>query len=208
MVSKKMLVSTVLMLTAPVATSCLAADGDLDPDFGTGGIAYLTPDLVGAQELTPYKAMVLPDGKILFAGSLDKPTGVPFEQEYRGMLTRFNADGSVDGSFGNTTIPGVVEIPALDVVDLLERHLVGLEQLGFGGGALAREARGRREQDHEPRCVGAGEVLTADQLRHGPRRAPLGLGPRPLLQVPGHRTGDRAHDHQDGQLRHGTSLAS
>jgi uncharacterized delta-60 repeat protein len=114
MVSKKMLVSTVLMLTAPVATSCLAADGDLDPDFGTGGIAYLTPDLVGAQELTPYKAMVLPDGKILFAGSLDKPTGVPFEQEYRGMLTRFNADGSVDGSFGNTTIPGVVEIPALD----------------------------------------------------------------------------------------------
>ena len=37
MVSKKMLVSTVLMLTAPVATSCLAADGDLDPDFGTGG---------------------------------------------------------------------------------------------------------------------------------------------------------------------------
>jgi uncharacterized delta-60 repeat protein len=114
MVSKKMLVPAVLMLAVPFATACLAADGDLDPEFGTGGIAYLTPDLVGAQELTPYKTLVLPDGKILFAGSLDKPTGVPFEQEYRGMLTRFNADGSVDADFGNTTLPGVVEVPALD----------------------------------------------------------------------------------------------
>jgi uncharacterized delta-60 repeat protein len=114
MVSKKMLVTTALMLTVPVAAPCLAADGDLDPTFGDAGIAYVTPDLVGAQELTPYKAIVLPDGKILFAGSLDKPTGVPFEQEYRGMLTRLNADGSADGSFGNTTIPGVVELPAFD----------------------------------------------------------------------------------------------
>ena len=56
---------------------------------------------------------MLPDGKILFGGSLDKPTGVPFEQEYRGMLARLNADGSVDTTFGNTSIPGIVEIPNL-----------------------------------------------------------------------------------------------
>ena len=56
------------------ASTGFAADGDLDPSFGTGGIAYITPDLVDAQELQPYKAIVLPDGKILFGGSLDAPT--------------------------------------------------------------------------------------------------------------------------------------
>src|SRR5262249_49550570 len=96
------------------ASTALAADGDLDPGFGTGGIAYITPDLVDAQELQPYKALVLPDGKILIAGSLDVPTTVPFEQEYRGMLARFNADGTVDAGFGNSTIPGVVSLPAFD----------------------------------------------------------------------------------------------
>ena len=101
------------LLTMLAAAPALAADGDLDPDFGTAGIAYITPDLVGAQELEPYVTIVLPDGKILFGGSLDKPTSVPFEQEYRGMLARLNADGTVDETFGNTTIPGVVEIPAL-----------------------------------------------------------------------------------------------
>jgi len=108
------------LLASLSAVPGVAADGDLDPSFGTGGIAYLTPDLVSAQELQPYASAVLPDGKILFAGSLDKPTGVPFEQEYRGMLARFNADGSVDESFGNTTIPGVVEVPALIPANRME----------------------------------------------------------------------------------------
>jgi uncharacterized delta-60 repeat protein len=102
-----------LSLLALASLPCAAADGDLDPDFGTGGIAYITPDLVAAQEYTPAAAIVLPDGKILVAGSLDKPTTVPFEQEYRGMLARFNADGTVDSSFGNTSVPGVVEVPNL-----------------------------------------------------------------------------------------------
>ncbi|HEV7489914.1 MAG TPA: hypothetical protein VGO25_03850 [Rhodanobacteraceae bacterium] len=96
-----------------ISATGYAADGDLDPTFGTGGIAYISPDLTAAQELQPAATIVLPDGKILFGGSLDKPTGVPFEQEYRGMLARLNADGSVDTTFGNTTIPGIVEIPNL-----------------------------------------------------------------------------------------------
>lgn len=114
MLSLKTPVVAVLSLAAATGMSAsLAADGDLDPGFGTGGIAYITPDLVDAQELQPYKAIVLPDGKILFAGSLDAPTTVPFEQTYRGMLARFNADGTVDTSFGNSTIPGVVSVPQL-----------------------------------------------------------------------------------------------
>ena len=102
-----------LLLSTFVALPCRAADGDFDPAFGDGGIAYLTPDLVAAQELQPVAAIVLPDGKLLFGGSLDAPTTVPFEQEYRGMLARFNADGTADTSFGNTSIPGVVALPNL-----------------------------------------------------------------------------------------------
>ncbi|HKE48712.1 MAG TPA: hypothetical protein VKB52_11655 [Rhodanobacteraceae bacterium] len=102
-----------LSLIALASLPCAAADGDLDPDFGTGGIAYITPDLVAAQEYTPAAAIVLPDGKILVGGTLDKPTSVPFEQEYRGMLARFNADGSVDDTFGNTSVAGIVEVPNL-----------------------------------------------------------------------------------------------
>jgi uncharacterized delta-60 repeat protein len=115
MLSLKHPLAAVLALSAAIgASTAAAADGDLDPSFGTGGIAYITPDLVDAQELQPYKAIVLPDGKILLGGSLDAPTTVPFEQEYRGMLARFNADGSVDTGFGNSSIPGVVALPAFD----------------------------------------------------------------------------------------------
>jgi uncharacterized delta-60 repeat protein len=113
MLSPKSIASSALLLTILAATPCLAADGDPDPDFGSAGIAYITPDLVDAQELQPFVTIVLPDGKLLFGGSLDTPTAVPFEQQYRGMLARMNADGSVDASFGNTSIPGVVAIPNL-----------------------------------------------------------------------------------------------
>ena len=102
-----------LSLLALASLPCAAADGDLDPEFGVGGIAYVTPDLVAAQEYTPAAVIVLPDGKLLIGGSLDKPTGVPFEQEYRGMLVRLNADGTPDASFGNTSVAGVVEVPNL-----------------------------------------------------------------------------------------------
>ena len=114
MLSLKQPLAAVLALSAAIgASTAFAADGDLDPSFGTGGIAYITPDLVDAQELQPYKAIVLPDGKILFGGSLDAPTTVPFEQQYRGMLARFNADGTVDTGFGNSSIPGIVALPQL-----------------------------------------------------------------------------------------------
>jgi uncharacterized delta-60 repeat protein len=106
-------IAALSLFTTLIAAPCLAADGDPDPSFGTAGIAYITPDLVDAQELQPFAAIVLPDGKLLFAGSLDVPTGVPFEQEYRGMLARLNADGTVDDTFGNTSIPGIVALPNL-----------------------------------------------------------------------------------------------
>lgn len=109
-----------LALSLAAAAPAFAADGDFDPDFGLGGIAYLTPDLVDAQELQPFASVVLPDGKILFGGSLDAPTSVPFEQEYRVMFARFNADGTPDATFGNSSIPGVVKLDNLVPPNRLE----------------------------------------------------------------------------------------
>ena len=99
------------LLATLIAPPVLAADGDYDPDFGTAGIAYITPDDVDAHGLQPYAVTQLPDGRLLFGGVRDIPTAVPFEQQYRGMLARMNADGSPDSSFGNTSIPGVVVLP-------------------------------------------------------------------------------------------------
>lgn len=110
MLSSKILASALALAIAPV---CFAADGDLDPSFGTAGIAYVAADMNDAQELQPVSAIVLDDGKILLGGSLDQPTSVPFEQQYRGMLARLNADGTVDETFGNTSMPGVVALPNL-----------------------------------------------------------------------------------------------
>jgi uncharacterized delta-60 repeat protein len=97
------------------AVPALAADGLPDPSFGTAGAAYITPDDVEARELRPYAAAVLPDGKVLVAGERNKfiPSS-PFDPHMRGMLARFDADGSVDASFGNVAgIPGVLVLPDL-----------------------------------------------------------------------------------------------
>lgn len=93
----------------------LAADGQPDPGFGVAGVAYLAPDDVEARELRPNAGLVLPDGKLLFAGERNKfiPSS-PFDPHMRGMLARVNADGSADASFGNVPgIPGVLVLPDL-----------------------------------------------------------------------------------------------
>ncbi len=103
------------LMAATIAPPCSAADGDADPTFGNAGISYVTPDDVDAREIMPSAAIVLPDGKLLFGGARNKIVdGSPwFEPQIRGMLLRLNADGSADGSFGNTAIPGLLELPDL-----------------------------------------------------------------------------------------------
>jgi uncharacterized delta-60 repeat protein len=68
-----------------------AADGDLDPAFGTGGL--VSTDFGGSndQALT---AAVQPDGKIIAAGS--SIAGGPPDF----ALARYNANGSLDTTFG------------------------------------------------------------------------------------------------------------
>jgi uncharacterized delta-60 repeat protein len=102
-------------LVALIAVPCAAADGDPDPGFGSSGIAYVTPDDVDAREIMPNAAIALPDGKLLFGGARNKliEGAPPYEPQIRGMLVRLDADGSPDATFGNTTIPGLFELPDL-----------------------------------------------------------------------------------------------
>jgi uncharacterized delta-60 repeat protein len=82
--------------TRPDADFALArynANGTLDPSFGSGGkttIPSSTADFVDAVALQP-------DGRIVVAGS----SGSPQQRDDAFALARFNADGTLDPSFGS-----------------------------------------------------------------------------------------------------------
>ena len=69
----------------------LNADGSLDATFGTGGIAH--NDL--ASDAVAYAVALQPDGRIVLAGTVSLANGQGT------CLMRFNADGSLDTSFGS-----------------------------------------------------------------------------------------------------------
>jgi uncharacterized delta-60 repeat protein len=78
---------------ATFASAAIAADGDLDPSFGTGGFA-LAGLTTAAFEL-PAKPIVQPDGKILICSTVN--TGGTSGSDF--FVERFNTDGSPDTSF-------------------------------------------------------------------------------------------------------------
>lgn len=95
--------SAVLALAAAMSMSgaAIAADGELDPTFGTGGFALA--GLTTADFELPAKPVVQPDGKILICSRVASGglSGSDF------FIARFNADGSPDTSFdfdGQVTI--------------------------------------------------------------------------------------------------------
>jgi uncharacterized delta-60 repeat protein len=83
----------------------LNADGTLDTSFGNGGIVNLRP--TGANDRIQ-QTLEQADGKILVNGWVNGHGNNGGEM----IVARFNADGSVDGSFG---AGGMVRIPLLDV---------------------------------------------------------------------------------------------
>src|SRR5437773_237131 len=66
------------------------ADGSLDGTFGTGG-KVITP--IGSFADMAYALVLQPDGKLVAAGSTSNGS-------WAFALVRYNADGSLDGSFG------------------------------------------------------------------------------------------------------------
>ena len=76
-------------------TPAQAAPGDLDPSFGTGG--KVLTDL-GSASLDFVSAIAIQaDGKIVAAGFSSSDGGLTGDF----ALVRYNADGSLDGSFGS-----------------------------------------------------------------------------------------------------------
>src|ERR1700746_1684 len=76
------------------------ANGTLDTSFGAGGhasVEFFAPPMQGAQEFAD-TVLVQPDGKILVAGSARQ--GQIRFAPIQGALARFNADGTLDTSFG------------------------------------------------------------------------------------------------------------
>ncbi len=75
-------------------------NGSLDASFGTGGrvsTEFFAPPLQGAQEFAA-AVLVQPDGKILVSGSARQ--GQNRFAPIQGALARYNANGSLDTSFG------------------------------------------------------------------------------------------------------------
>ena len=86
--------------TFSFAVARFTANGTLDTSFGTGGqasVEFFDPPMQGAQEFAR-AVLVQPDGKILVAGSARQ--GQIRFAPIQGALARFNANGTLDTSFG------------------------------------------------------------------------------------------------------------
>ena len=95
---------------AATSTAAPAADGSIDTAFGAGGSTYIEPDGTQANEFRTTASTVLPDGRILVAGTRNKIFGNNPDPHMRATLFRLLPDGTPDPAFGNLTgIPGALE---------------------------------------------------------------------------------------------------
>jgi len=86
--SKRVAVLALLLGATSLATpSAVAAPGDIDPDFGTGG--KVVTDFGGGESAGAL--LLQPDGKLVAAGGGDGDF----------LVARYNSDGTLDGSFGS-----------------------------------------------------------------------------------------------------------
>src|SRR5437773_9494914 len=89
--TRHVVVTLIAAVMLPAATGrASAAPGDLDPSFGTGGIVT-TP--IGASDKA-FALVLQPDGKLVAAGSAFNGSNDDF------ALVRYNADGTLDSTFG------------------------------------------------------------------------------------------------------------
>ena len=92
-----------------------AADGDLDPTFGTGGT--LMTDINRSTDLANAVA-VQADGKLVVVGQTYKNNDYSTEDF---VVTRYNTDGTLDNTFGlrgkvRTDFPGLAAVPSSVVI--------------------------------------------------------------------------------------------
>lgn len=91
---KALVLSTILVfLCGPLHSPASAAAGDLDPAFGSNGL--VVTDFSGNNDFGE-ALLIQPDGRLVAVGSVD--VGSPNSNF---GLARYNADGSLDPSFGS-----------------------------------------------------------------------------------------------------------
>ena len=88
-----------------------AADGDLDPTFGTGGM--LMTDINRSTDIANAVA-IQADGKLVVVGTAYKQNDFSGEDF---VVTRHNPDGTLDNTFGvmgkvRTDFPGLAAVPS------------------------------------------------------------------------------------------------
>lgn len=103
-----------------VAAMAFAAPGDLDPNFGTGGIVTTA---IGVASDTGRSIAVQADGRIVVAGQSSNGSNDDFS------LVRYNSDGTLDTSFGGgdgivTTAIGAADDQAFGVALQGDGHIV------------------------------------------------------------------------------------
>ncbi|HEX4666111.1 MAG TPA: delta-60 repeat domain-containing protein [Chthoniobacterales bacterium] len=106
---------TMLIASLVAAVSAKAADGDLDPSFGTGGV--VTTDFNRSTDIA-YAVAQQADGKLVVAGTTY--TNNDFSGEDF-ALARYNPDGTLDASFGvrgkvRTDFPGLAAVISAIVI--------------------------------------------------------------------------------------------
>jgi uncharacterized delta-60 repeat protein len=108
--------ATAIIMTLFVSVHMVqAADGDLDPTFGTGGMVMT--DLNHSTDIANAVA-IQPDGKLVVVGQTYKQNDFSGEDF---VATRYNPDGTLDTTFGRggkvrTDFPGLAAVPSSVVI--------------------------------------------------------------------------------------------
>ena len=90
----------------------LNSGGTIDTTFGTGGIATTS---IGPNAFAT-SMLVLPDGKIIVGGATDDSATAPTNVDF--ALARYNANGSLDRTFGSNGVV-ITDFPGNEEVDSL-----------------------------------------------------------------------------------------
>jgi uncharacterized delta-60 repeat protein len=112
---EKIAAAALALLCGLVGAPALAADGDLDPAFGRGGLKMT--DFHGGADLAQAVALQ-PDGKLVVVGQTYQDNDYSHEDF---AIARYTADGKLDDSFGTkgrvtTDFPGLAAVPSAVLV--------------------------------------------------------------------------------------------
>ncbi|QOV89395.1 hypothetical protein [Humisphaera borealis] len=114
----------------------LNADGSVDTTFGTGGIT--TTDTAHRQDAA-VKLLQQADGKLVVVGYEQKAFLSRVQQSPHIIVTRYDADGHLDGTFGTNGVV-VTDLPRFDIERAASAALQADGKIVVVGTAAEREA--------------------------------------------------------------------